>query len=187
MAKFPGSNHDPVVFRSPVVLGPMPPPCNTPWRRRLCGACRRLGCLCRVPRGDLVATAPFCGAIAIVVLRDAATFGHQDRCEGPSSAVSSQRRHRSHTTAPIWRLTAFLRLHVTAFVTFVNNANCKFCVAVSRPSRQSLIRLRLSLPRGKMVIDAPTDRRDGTNPLDNAGGESKRERVEEMGGTVLQQ
>ena len=136
----------------------------------------------RTPRGDLITTAPFRGAIAIVVLRDSATFGHQDRCEGPSSVASSQRRHRSHTTVPIWRLTAFLPLHVTAFVTFVNDAHCKFCVAVSRPSRQSLIQLRPSLPRGKMIIDAPTDGRDGTNPLDNARGESKRERVEETGG-----
>ena len=32
-----------------------------------------------------------------------------------------------------------------------------------------------------MVIDAPKDGRDGTNPLDNARGESKRERVEEKG------
>ena len=33
-----------------------------------------------------------------------------------------------------------------------------------------------------MVIAAPTDGRDGTNPLDNARGESKREQVEETGG-----
>ena len=33
-----------------------------------------------------------------------------------------------------------------------------------------------------MVIDAPTDGRDGTNPLYNIRGESKRERVEETGG-----
>ena len=32
-----------------------------------------------------------------------------------------------------------------------------------------------------MVIDAPTDGRDGTNP-DNARGEAKRERVEDAGG-----
>ena len=39
-----------------------------------------------------------------------------------------------------------------------------------------------------MFLDAPTDGRDGPNPVDNQRGESKRERVEETGGgTVLQQ
>ena len=94
MAKFPGSNRNPVVIRSPVVLGPMPPPCDTPWRRHLCRACRRLGCLRCTPRGDLLATAPFRGARAIVIFRHAATFGHQDCCARPPSAASSQRRYR---------------------------------------------------------------------------------------------
>ena len=94
MTKFSGSTHNPGVLRSPVVLGPMPPPCDTPWRRCICRACRRLGCLRRTPRGDLIATTLFHGAIAIVVFRHAAAFGHQDRCAGPFSAASSQRRHR---------------------------------------------------------------------------------------------
>ena len=39
-----------------------------------------------------------------------------------------------------------------------------------------------------MVLDVPTDGRDGPNPVDNQRGESKRERVGETGGgTVLQQ
>ena len=49
MAKFVGSTHNPVVCISPVVLGSMPPPCNTPWRSCLRRACRRLGCLRRTP------------------------------------------------------------------------------------------------------------------------------------------